>query len=86
MVIGHDNKGEDPSWFLEEVEVDILETGDHYLFRCGRWLRIADGKNETETMLFPSPGEFFLKSRALFILFSQLRRDFALIGKKQLRK
>ena len=60
-MIGHDNQGVDPSWFLEEVEVDVLETGDHYLFPCGRWLRVTNGTDETETILYPGKGKLFIR-------------------------
>jgi len=53
MVIGHDNRGPDPSWLLEEVHVDIPSRNEHYVFRCGKWLRINNGKDETETVLYP---------------------------------
>ncbi|KAK3753030.1 hypothetical protein QZH41_014996, partial [Actinostola sp. cb2023] len=56
MVIGHDNRGPDPSWLLEEVQVDIPSRNEHYVFKCGKWLRIQNGKDETEKVLYPDTG------------------------------
>ncbi|XP_032223635.2 lipoxygenase homology domain-containing protein 1 isoform X2 [Nematostella vectensis] len=53
MVIGHNNTGVDPPWLLEEVHVDIPSRNEHYVFKCGRWLAVVNGKDETETVLYP---------------------------------
>lgn len=53
LVIGHDNRGQDPAWFLDEVDIDIPVRDEHYKFRCGGWLGGADPGQRKETVLFP---------------------------------
>lgn len=43
LIIGHDNAGRAPAWFLERVEVTHMPTGTITVFTCGEWLDIADG-------------------------------------------
>ena len=52
-MIGHDNRGQDPAWFLDEVDIDIPVRDEHYKFRCGGWLGGADPGQRKETVLFP---------------------------------
>lgn len=52
-MIGHDNRGQDPAWFLDEVDIDIPVRDEHYKFRCGGWLGGADAGQRKETVLFP---------------------------------
>lgn len=40
LVIGHDNKGLGASWYLENVTVKNVATGDNYLFTCNKVRRI----------------------------------------------
>lgn len=44
--IRHDNFGLWPSWYLEKVDVEKLDSDDRWQFPCGRWLakRKEDGK------------------------------------------
>mmetsp|Transcript_22009 Transcript_22009/g.66009 ORF Transcript_22009/g.66009 Transcript_22009/m.66009 type:complete len:2411 (+) Transcript_22009:238-7470(+) len=35
--IGHDNSGSGPSWFLKQVRIKHLGTGQWYTFPCERW-------------------------------------------------
>ncbi|XP_078368600.1 lipoxygenase homology domain-containing protein 1-like isoform X2 [Oculina patagonica] len=53
LVIGHDNKGGDPAWYLEEVDVDIPVRDEHYKFRCGGWLGGERPGQRKEAVLFP---------------------------------
>ncbi|XP_022806964.1 lipoxygenase homology domain-containing protein 1-like isoform X2 [Stylophora pistillata] len=53
LVIGHDNRGEDPGWLLEEVDVDIPERDEHYKFRCGGWLGGQRPGQRKEAVLYP---------------------------------
>lgn len=53
LVIGHDNRGQDPAWLLDEVDIDIPVRDEHYKFRCGGWLGGADPGQRKETVLFP---------------------------------
>nr|XP_015208918.1 PREDICTED: oxygen-regulated protein 1 [Lepisosteus oculatus] len=41
--IGHDNSGEDPKWYLEEVILHELATGKEFALRVDQWLA---GENE----------------------------------------
>jgi len=53
LIIGHDNKGEDPSWYLDEVDVDIPVRDEHYKFRYGGWLGGDRPGQRKEAVLFP---------------------------------
>lgn len=63
MVIGHDNRGDDSPWLLEEVHVDIPSRDENYVFRCGKWLKINNGRDETETVLYPGKNSKILTDR-----------------------
>merc|ERR1711974_477182 len=41
--IGHDNKGIGASWFLDNVVVSSVRTGDSWTFPCNQWLDKAQG-------------------------------------------
>lgn len=53
LVIGHDNAGQDPSWFLDEVDVDIPVRDEHYIFRLGDWIGGSQPGQRKEVVLFP---------------------------------
>ncbi|XP_078666046.1 lipoxygenase homology domain-containing protein 1-like isoform X1 [Branchiostoma floridae x Branchiostoma belcheri] len=36
--IGHDDSGSFAGWHLDKVEMERVDTGEIYLYRCGRWL------------------------------------------------
>ncbi|VEL15504.1 unnamed protein product [Protopolystoma xenopodis] len=42
--VGHNNRGDSPSWFLEKIIVDDMTMGRVYEFPCHRWL----AKNEDD--------------------------------------
>ena len=39
--IWHNNANEKPGWFLEEVKVKNLRTGEIWNFPCGKWLALS---------------------------------------------
>ena len=53
LIIGHDNQGSEPGWYLEEVDVDIPVRDEHYVFRCGGWIAGGDPGQRKEAVLFP---------------------------------
>lgn len=53
LIIGHDNKGQDPAWYLDEVDVDIPVRDEHYKFRCGGWIGGDRPGQRKEAVLFP---------------------------------
>ena len=55
LVIGHDDRGQDPAWFLDEVDVDIPVRDEQYKFRFGGWLGGTQPGQQKEVSL--SPGE-----------------------------
>ncbi|XP_078580092.1 lipoxygenase homology domain-containing protein 1-like isoform X2 [Branchiostoma floridae x Branchiostoma japonicum] len=38
MRIGHDDSGSFAGWHLDKVEMERVDTGEVYLYKCGRWL------------------------------------------------
>ena len=53
LIIGHDNKGDDPAWYLDEVDVDIPVRDEHYKFSYGGWLGGDRPGQRKEAVLFP---------------------------------
>jgi lipoxygenase homology domain-containing protein 1 len=51
LIVGHDNSGSGPGWFLSRVEVDCPLTGIKQVFPCERWLaRDQDDKKIERTL------------------------------------
>lgn len=44
VLVGHDNTGADPSWFLDEIEIETPQQGLKQFFPCMKWL--ADNKDD----------------------------------------
>lgn len=38
--VGHDNSGEDPSWFLNEISITDIQANSKWKFPCYRWLAL----------------------------------------------
>ena len=53
LIIGHDNKGQDPAWYLDEVDVDIPVRDERYKFRYGGWIGGDRPDRRKEAVLFP---------------------------------
>eukprot|EP00727_Mastigamoeba_balamuthi_P010665 m51a1_g6220 hypothetical protein (2032) ;mRNA; r:217273-223689 len=53
LVVGHDNTGSAPGWFLERVEVRQLESGAAWAFACGRWLAADEDDRQITRVLTP---------------------------------
>ena len=53
LIIGHDNKGQDPAWYLDEVDVDIPVRDERYKFRYGGWIGGDRPGQRKEAVLFP---------------------------------
>lgn len=44
VLVGHDNTGADPSWFLERIDIETPQLGLKQYFPCMKWL--ADNKDD----------------------------------------
>ncbi|ELT98105.1 hypothetical protein CAPTEDRAFT_225952 [Capitella teleta] len=44
--IGHDNSGEFPGWFCDEVRMEDINTGEELKFRCQRWMSRDEDDHE----------------------------------------
>ena len=51
MRIWHDNTGPDPSWFLSEIIIRDVETGEQYFFLCNSWLACDEGDGLVERLI-----------------------------------
>ncbi|KAF5839075.1 Lipase/lipooxygenase [Dunaliella salina] len=51
LVVGHDNTGISPSWFLETMTVVDNATNTTYWFLCDQWLDSTQGDGRTERVL-----------------------------------
>jgi len=54
MTIGHDNSGFGASWYLEDVEIEDLATGDQYFFTVEQWFDKKSGDGLIERTLKPT--------------------------------
>ncbi|XP_048764444.2 lipoxygenase homology domain-containing protein 1-like isoform X2 [Ostrea edulis] len=83
IVIGHDKKGSDPTWFLDKVIIRADDKPDKdYRFNCGRWLSETEGDGKCEVEL--SPGWFTekaTKSRGEFSLSVKTSEDSSPAGR-----
>ena len=58
--IGHDNRGSAPGWHLDRVELENIDTKEHYFFHCNRWL--AEDEDDREVVReLPAEGEHIRK-------------------------
>ena len=51
MAAGHDNKGQQPGWHLDLVEVTHLPSTRLYFFPCARWLDLGQDDGKTVRIL-----------------------------------
>lgn len=51
LLIGHDNSGIGPGWFLDRVEVECPVTGMLQTFPCGKWFAKDEGDGRIERIL-----------------------------------
>ena len=49
--VGHDNTGENPSWFLDDIVVTDVQNGECSIFECWRWLATEKEDGITERVL-----------------------------------
>jgi hypothetical protein len=51
LIVGHDNSGPSPGWFLNRVEVECASVGLKQVFPCDRWLARDEDDGKTERVL-----------------------------------
>jgi hypothetical protein len=51
ILIGHDNSGVGPGWFLDRVEIECPVTGMVQTFACGKWFAKDEGDGRIERIL-----------------------------------
>ena len=51
--IGHDNAGQGPGWYVDDVMVDVPARSEHYMFPCRRWLAENEDDKKIERDLYP---------------------------------
>ena len=49
--VGHDNTGENSSWFLDDIVVTDIQNGECMIFECRRWLATEKEDGITERVL-----------------------------------
>ena len=52
IIIGHDNSGRGPGWFLDRVEVDCQVIGMKQVFPCNKWLATDEDDHAIERILY----------------------------------
>lgn len=51
ILVGHDNSGNNPGWFLDKIEVETPTVGMKQVFPCERWLAKDEGDGRIERIL-----------------------------------
>lgn len=51
--IRHDNSGNKPGWFLEQIRVQREDTGQEWVFSCQNWLARDMGDHLIDRVLYP---------------------------------
>lgn len=59
--VWHDNSGDSPSWFLLEIVVEDVKTGEKWHFIANRWLAVEKGLGEVELELRAASKEDLLE-------------------------
>jgi hypothetical protein len=58
ILIGHDNKGFAPGWFLDRVVIEDITENHTYEFPCNRWLAKNEDDKQIARILVPKkPGD-----------------------------
>jgi hypothetical protein len=53
-LIGHDNSGFGPAWFLDRIIVEDVTGHQTYEFLCNRWLAKNEDDKQISRILFPT--------------------------------
>lgn len=53
ILIGHNNKGSAPGWFLDRVFIEDMDENRIYEFPCERWLATDEDDGQVTRYLFP---------------------------------
>jgi len=86
ILIGHDNKGLGPAWFLDSIIVEDVNEKHVYEFPCNRWLAKNEDDGQISRFLFPkdsaahgrepTPGKLtFILSKKKFVDYFQISRE-----------
>lgn len=67
ILIWHDNRGESPAWFLQQVEIEDSSTGDTWHFLAKRWLALEKGSGEIEFEINAADKNELSKFKNLFV-------------------
>ena len=67
ILIWHDNSGESPAWFLQQVEIEDSSTGDTWHFLANRWLALEKGSGEIEFEINAADKNELTKFKNLFV-------------------
>uniref|UniRef100_A0A7N8X1A0 Lipoxygenase homology domains 1b n=1 Tax=Mastacembelus armatus TaxID=205130 RepID=A0A7N8X1A0_9TELE len=54
ILIGHDNSGGSPGWFLDWIKIDAPSQGQRLCFPCGRWLDKGEDDGAIVRDLYPA--------------------------------
>lgn len=65
--IWHDNSGESPAWFLQQVQIEDCSTGDIGHFIANRWLALEKGSGKIEFEINAAGKKELAKFKNLFV-------------------
>ena len=56
ILIGHNNKGSAPGWFLERIFIEDMEENRIYEFTCEKWLATDEDDGQISRFIFAKKG------------------------------
>lgn len=68
ILVWHDNSGESPAWFLQQVEVEDSSNGEKWHFLANRWLALEKGSGRIECELNAADKRELAKFKNLFVV------------------
>ena len=65
--VWHDNYGNDPAWYVKQVSVRKIDTGQVWHFLCDRWLAVDEGDGMVDRIFPVASNEELKEFRHLFL-------------------
>ena len=67
MRLWHDNSGPEPAWFVKEIAVQDIQTGQVWFFLCNCWLAVDSGDAQIDKVFAVSSREDLIEFKHLFV-------------------
>ena len=67
MRLWHDNSSPEPAWFVKEIAVQDIQTGQVWFFLCNCWLAVDSGDAQIDKVFAVSSREDLIEFKPLFV-------------------